>query len=813
MSGHSEPIVPTVLFVAEQRHPWKLAKVARLRALYHTPTTVRVELAQLSGGKSAQETKQQHHVYCIADDAAWGRVISTQSDLQTDLNALADGLRATGSYVGRLAEAGGIKKAPNPLSSTVISAPDPDTADEGSWFTNRLVPQITRRPITGHTPKMLRGPGHWAPDSETTWHARDHFVCPDDAAWERIADLIAAALARADNWQLLLKELGTYQTALADGRYARKETPMATSWPAPARPLRAVSRWGDTDIDSDLVGKLEKAGYHWEMAKQTPDGRWHHVVSSRNTALLRNDQVLLRRERLEALLAPALETPIEQQPTVQALDRAIRESDTAALAQIAGAIAGVPMMDQVEARETLDAMRSDLGQIELSLSSFRQRALDFADRQGWKALGYGGAAEAIQAELGAQYSKSYLSRLLQAAEIERVIELPIGNSVPESQLRPLAALDTPDQQRQAWQAATAAANGKPTAKAVQQAVEQIKPKPATCIRCGADRTQRHELTSYEAGLVPEYPGRAVTLCNRCIPELLLARKKATEPTAPFWQALSPAHPTAHLWTKISEHSYRSLCGTTINYLPAGSTDAGHCSSCTRATWSQNQTPAPEPTRPEIAPFAVQTSQGPREVVPLRTNGVLALHMSVTPGGTTTITHIATGKAVAQFARPASADAAYQQLITLDWTLTPEGDTEPALVLAITRIVTQFDDVDNYQLRRAKLAELEAQLKPAIEPPAAPQPSAWQEKQTQITPAQQADMDWYAGAEDLATKVLEYADHGSRHAAVTIALELASYLAGDDLAALAEALDDATYEALAAYRRDRTVPTLESEGSV
>jgi hypothetical protein len=394
-------------------------------------------------------TKHQHQVYCIPDDDAWGRVIFTQSALQTDLNALADGLRSLGSYASRLAKAGGMKSAPNPLCATVIRAPDPDTADEGYWFTNQLVPRIERAGIRGHTPKMLRDARY---SDGSVFAQRDHFVCPDDAAWEKIAALIAAAEDRARAWEALLKELGTYSEALGDGRYTRKEAFMQTTTLIARPGVRPASSWGATDLDSAFVGQLESKGYHWEHAKQTPDGRWHHVISSRNTALLRNDQVLMRRERLEALLAPVAALTTTEQP-----------------------ITAVPMMDAAEARETLDAMRGDLGQIELSLSSFRRRALDFADRQGWKAMGYAGALEAINAELGAQYSKSYLSRLLGAARIEKILELPIGNSVPETQLRPLASLDTPDQQRQAWQAATAATNGKPTTGAVQQAVQAIKP--------------------------------------------------------------------------------------------------------------------------------------------------------------------------------------------------------------------------------------------------------------------------------------------------------------------------------------------------
>ena len=54
----------------------------------------------------------------------------------------------------------------------------------------------------------------------------------------------------------------------------------------------------------------------------------------------------------------------------------------------------------------------------------------------------------------------------------------------------------------------------------------------TCVRCGKGRDLYRQLTSYEAGLVPEYPGRAVTLCSICIPELLRARKQAAERLAP-----------------------------------------------------------------------------------------------------------------------------------------------------------------------------------------------------------------------------------------------------------------------------------------
>jgi len=60
------------------------------------------------------------------------------------------------------------------------------------------------------------------------------------------------------------------------------------------------------------------------------------------------------------------------------------------------------------------------------------------DRKGWKALGYSSFEEYGSAELS--YEKVYLYRLANAADVERSLELPIGNSAPESHLRPLAPL-------------------------------------------------------------------------------------------------------------------------------------------------------------------------------------------------------------------------------------------------------------------------------------------------------------------------------------------------------------------------------------
>jgi hypothetical protein len=122
-----------------------------------------------------------------------------------------------------------------------------------------------------------------------------------------------------------------------------------------------------------------------------------------------------------------------------------------------------------------------------------------------------------------------------AGNLSTIVDILPAN---EAQARPLAGLP-PEQQRQAWQQASASTDGKPTAKAVQQAVEQI-----------------------------------------------------TSPPAPFWQSMSPAHQTAHLWTRTGMYSYRAACGMTAQRAPAGRTEAGHCSSCVRATWNADKVEPP-----------------------------------------------------------------------------------------------------------------------------------------------------------------------------------------------------------------------------
>ncbi len=135
---------------------------------------------------------------------------------------------------------------------------------------------------------------------------------------------------------------------------------------------------------------------------------------------------------------------------------------TQELTTTAGSVlVGVPMMDATEARQIVS-------NINRHFDAARRELLELHDREGWRALGYSSWRDCAQAEFG--QSAAYLYRQLAAAKIELVLDSPIGE-IPESHLRPLTQLDTPAQQRRAYQAATA--NGPATAKKVQQAVAEV----------------------------------------------------------------------------------------------------------------------------------------------------------------------------------------------------------------------------------------------------------------------------------------------------------------------------------------------------
>ena len=121
-------------------------------------------------------------------------------------------------------------------------------------------------------------------------------------------------------------------------------------------------------------------------------------------------------------------------------------------------------------RMTAPEARQCIAAIKAHLHGARALLLELEEREGWRALGYPSWRACVVAEFG--QSQAYLYRQLAAAKIECVVEpfSPIGE-IPEGQLRPLAALDSPDEQRAVWDTAKETApNGRVTAAHVVQVI-------------------------------------------------------------------------------------------------------------------------------------------------------------------------------------------------------------------------------------------------------------------------------------------------------------------------------------------------------
>lgn len=130
------------------------------------------------------------------------------------------------------------------------------------------------------------------------------------------------------------------------------------------------------------------------------------------------------------------------------------------------------VMTEPEARSCCDRIRN-------GLDSVRAMVKDLHDREGWKALGYPSWRACVLAEF--DQSQSHLYRQLEAARVEAEVS-PNGEigSIPEAQLRPLAALPEGDR-KGAWDEAVATApGGKVTAAHVESVVSgRVSPNGET----------------------------------------------------------------------------------------------------------------------------------------------------------------------------------------------------------------------------------------------------------------------------------------------------------------------------------------------
>ncbi len=126
------------------------------------------------------------------------------------------------------------------------------------------------------------------------------------------------------------------------------------------------------------------------------------------------------------------------------------------------------MMTAEEARKRVNAINS-------GMNNLRAQIVDFHDRKGWAALGYENWADCVQKEFS--IGQSHVYRLFEAAKIEERINenSPIGEkSIPESQLRPLAAVAEDEQKTVYHLAKETAPEGKLTAAHVEKTVREIR---------------------------------------------------------------------------------------------------------------------------------------------------------------------------------------------------------------------------------------------------------------------------------------------------------------------------------------------------
>jgi hypothetical protein len=205
-----KPIVPRVLIIGDQKQPYVPPSFDFRAVEYGTPFTIRANADD--GANTPAKTFQQHLAYCVPTDDAKQQLLVARAAFSDALWALAEELRAVGSYEAALTTAGGATKHPQPLTPTAITCEDPD--HNTYYWTNWRIPQPERKTVKRHTPKMIQ-----LGDTTGLRMLGGVFCCADDAVWERVQAAHAKVASSRDHLLALLKQLGTYEEAIADNRY------------------------------------------------------------------------------------------------------------------------------------------------------------------------------------------------------------------------------------------------------------------------------------------------------------------------------------------------------------------------------------------------------------------------------------------------------------------------------------------------------------------------------------------------------------------------------------------------------------------
>lgn len=150
-------LVPHVLIIAGQPNPYQLPDREIVEVLGHTAEMVS---CRYPDGRTVK--RRQERVYCLPNPEAAQHVDAAFIRYQDTLSAIAEELRALRTYPARLAEAGGIEAAPNPLTPSVIAAPEPDGYHASSFDYALQVPRAERYRVRNYTARMFYLEGHAA---------------------------------------------------------------------------------------------------------------------------------------------------------------------------------------------------------------------------------------------------------------------------------------------------------------------------------------------------------------------------------------------------------------------------------------------------------------------------------------------------------------------------------------------------------------------------------------------------------------------------------------------------------------------------
>lgn len=253
-AGQFAPIVPWVIDCYGSPSPFRIGEVKRVEVLYHTAKMVRLADGSGYGGPCGQQ-----NVRCCPDELAWLRLQELRADAQLALDEFWAKIRALGHYPDELESRGGFKKNPFPLAPYTVDAGHPPQHPD---WTGGHVPGLLCHvsAVLRHTNKMIES-------ADSSWGSKPylqdqigHYLILNESQAESIRELGALTKADLDAYRNFLSGLGTYQEALADGRYKSLEPAAISGFGSMERTREAGSGVssasslpGPTELDQNEV--------------------------------------------------------------------------------------------------------------------------------------------------------------------------------------------------------------------------------------------------------------------------------------------------------------------------------------------------------------------------------------------------------------------------------------------------------------------------------------------------------------------------------------------------------------------------------